>query len=67
MTLRPSFQVLRHRPAPNRTMNPLTGHEFDELEVCTGRLEDSWASSVPLPLPAGGAAFWLPRTLHGSA
>ena len=30
-------------------------------------VEDHWAASVPVPLRAGGAAFWLPRTIHGSA
>lgn len=60
-------QVLVHRPAPNQTMNPLTSLSFNELEVATGSDADSWARSEPAPLPAGGAAFWLPRTLHGSA
>ncbi len=60
-------QVLAHRPAPNQTMNPLTSLGFNELEVATGSEVDSWANSTPAPLPAGGAAFWLPRTLHGSA
>lgn len=60
-------QVLAHRPAPNQTMNPLTSLGFNELEVATGSEVDSWANSEPAPLPAGGAAFWLPRTLHGSA
>lgn len=60
-------QVLAHLPAPNQTMNPLTELSFNELQVATGSDADSWDSSTPVPLPAGGAAFWLPRTLHGSA
>ena len=57
-------QVLTHAPAPNQTMNPLTLASFNELAVDTGAAEDSWERSVPVPLPAGGAAFWLPRTLR---
>eukprot|EP01052_Picozoa_sp_SAG31_P030103 SAG31_NODE_3059_length_4678_cov_1.833657_4_plen_151_part_00 len=64
---RRSAEVLVHRPAPRQTMNPLTGNCFDELEVCNGTIEDSWERSVAVPLAAGGAAFWVPRTLHGSA
>ena len=57
-------QVLTHAPAPNQTMNPLTLASFNELAADTGAAEDSWERSVPVPLPAGGAAFWLPRTLR---
>lgn len=60
-------QVLLHQPAPNQTINPLTSLGFNELAVATGSEADSWANSHAAPLPAGGAAFWLPRTLHGSA
>ena len=60
-------RVLTHEPAPNQTMNPLTLLSFNELAVATGDEADSWERSTAVPLPAGGAAFWLPRTLHGSA
>jgi hypothetical protein len=60
--------VLRHRAAPHQTLNPVTGVRFDELQLDdSGEGHCGWSDAVPLPLCAGGAAFWLPRTLHGSA
>jgi hypothetical protein len=63
---RPS-EILPHAAAPITTLNPATGEDIVELAVASTDPADSWGVSVPVPLPAGGAAFWLPRTLHGSA
>ena len=60
-------EILPHAASPLKTLNPMTGEKITELACTSTDPLDSWSASVPVPLPAGGAAFWLPRTLHGSA
>ena len=60
-------EILQHAAAPLKTLDPATGEGIIELACTSTDPCDSWDASVPVPLPAGGAAFWLPRTLHGSA
>jgi|EP01046_Picozoa_sp_COSAG06_P001224 hypothetical protein len=60
-------EILPHDAATLKTLDPSTGEGIVELACTSADPVDSWGASVPVPLPAGGAAFWLPRTLHGSA